>query len=121
MLNRLANYIVNQRRHTEVEVLYNDDPIMATVGSTHFRGSGPYGTYERSVDFLIPVADFDTPPKDGDIFQYNGRVYTVLSYNNEPSVRFSDPTELTYRIHTKETGDASNTGDHPGNDDNSGE
>lgn len=61
---------------------------------------------DRSVDFIIRVADLDTQsvtPSTGDLIVWDGREYSVLSLGFDRHYRESSPHRKLYRIHTKET------------------
>lgn len=104
-LKKTSEYIAKMRaKVSEVDIKINDDTVMATVGSTLFKSVGSWGggVYYRSVDFLVAVDALETMPTTDDVIAWDGKTFAIVSYNNEPAVRYSDPLETTYRIHTKE-------------------
>lgn len=101
MLQKMAKWVAKQRESTEVDVELGGKTVKATLGKTLFAASGEYDIYEHSVDFLIRVELLDGKPTPSDEIIYNGKTYAVVSFKNEPPVRFTDAYNTTYRIHTK--------------------
>lgn len=105
ILQKTSDYIARMRaKATEVEIEIGGEPYMATVGSTLFKTSGDFGggVYYRSVDFLVSADEFLAMPTTDDVVTWGEKTYAIVSYNGEPPVRYSDPSETTYRIHCKE-------------------
>ena len=98
-------------RRGDLEVQVN-----ATIGRTVFRDENGYGTgtHHVSRDFLIRGEDLvlggqRVEPEAGDEVLEPGetltRVHEVMSpTRDDPAWRYSDPTRVTLRIHTKHTG-----------------
>lgn len=91
-----------RNRMLAVTILYNDEPVRATVGKTVFRLDRGYGIiYEESTDFLISAALLDEPPAKGDRIRYREDEFEVLAPDGEKLWRWTDGYQTTCRIHTK--------------------
>jgi hypothetical protein len=84
------------------------DDIAATIGSSEFQEASDEGivTTFQSRDYLIAVADYAIDgivitPEPGQKVNESGRTYEVVSPGGEPCARFSDASQLMWRIHTK--------------------
>ena len=98
--------------HCSSPVEYRRDdlilPIMTTYGKTDVEVADESGLTIGSFiwDFLVLAADLGFEPKIGDVIVADGRKYEVLNIGGERCWRWSDPYRQTYRIHTKDIGDA---------------
>ncbi len=80
----------------------------ATIGSSEFQEANDEGivTNWQSRDYLIAVADYQlegviVKPEAGHQIVEAGRTYQVVSPGDEPCARYSDASQLVWRIHTK--------------------
>jgi hypothetical protein len=55
-------------------------------------------------DFLILADVLGFEPASGDVIAADGRQFEVLGLGGEGCWRWSDPYQVTYRIHTKDIG-----------------
>ena len=116
-----ARWLEDQRhQHCTTAVRYRRGAavinVNATFGRTVFRDESAYGivTHHVSRDFLIRVDDLvlgglRVEPEAGDEVLEPGetltRVHEVMSpTRDDPAWRYSDSARVTYRIHTKHTG-----------------
>ncbi len=84
------------------------ETVQATFGKTDFEITDGYGAAIAShmVDFLILAEELGFDPKPGDVITADGRKYEVMNHGDDGCWRWSDPFRQTYRIHTKDTGNA---------------
>ena len=82
--------------------------VNATVGKTSFEVVDESGfTIETDArDFLIPASELGMTPKIDDLIISDGRKYQVANFGADGCWRWSDDYHLTYRIHTKDIGEA---------------
>jgi len=82
--------------------------VQATFGRTRFEVADESGlTIQAQVwDFLIGADVLDFEPEPGDVIAANGRAYEVMNLAGDGCWRWSDPYRQTYRIHTKDVGEA---------------
>jgi hypothetical protein len=98
--------------HCSSPVEYHRDgqtlAVNATFGKTDVEVADESGLTIGSFiwDFLVLAADLGFEPKAGDVIVADARQYEVLSIGGERCWRWSDPYRQTYRIHTKDIGDA---------------
>jgi len=120
LLDNAAAWLAERRDELAVTVLLargaDQVQIAAVVGSTVFRLDDGAGGVVRHVsrDYLVRAADVDfgagaVEPARGDrIVQTIGgveRTFEVLGPgNDEPDWRYSDPSHVTVRLHTREVG-----------------
>lgn len=109
MLHKALEFLhKNQKQQIGERVVYKhkdvEKTVTAVIGKTVFRVEDPYEVYIKTVskDFLIMASDLGLEPKRGDQISIHGKNYEVLAPNNEPVWRWTDTSECTYRIHTKE-------------------
>ena len=83
-------------------------PVQATIGKTDFELADDYGaTIEaHMIDFLINADDLGLEPQPGDVIVSDSRKYEVMNLGDEGCWRWSDPYRQTYRVHTKDIGNA---------------
>jgi hypothetical protein len=84
--------------------------VVATIGRSEFDLEDGEGVVQRVQvkDFLIDAEDLTFgEPMPGDIIAEGGRQYRVAPFTGLPAWRFTDGYRRVYRIHTKETGEAS--------------
>lgn len=86
--------------------------VLASPGSTPFRVMDEAGRFFiiKSADFLITASLLlfgaeTVVPVIGDRITYNGFIYEVFPYNNEPEWRWTSSFRTTRRIHTKKIGE----------------
>ena len=86
------------------------DPIAvrATASSTTYEVSDMAGaTIEtHTADFLVLATELGFEPEAGDVIVTEGRRFEVLRLGGGGVYRWSDPQRNTYRIHTKDIGEA---------------
>ncbi len=82
--------------------------IAATIGSTDFTEANEEGIVStfQARDYLIAVADYAIDgvvlkPEPGQQIVEAGRTYELVSPGDEPCARYSDASQLMWRIHTK--------------------
>ncbi len=98
---------VSQTVTIQVGAAVSDD-IAATIGSTEFQEANEEGIVStfQARDYLISVADYAIDgvvikPEPGQQIVEAGRTYEVVSPGDEPCARYSDASQLMWRIHTK--------------------
>ncbi|HOQ06010.1 MAG TPA: hypothetical protein PKY88_12445 [Anaerohalosphaeraceae bacterium] len=114
LLQKGLQFMENQRRrHLAQEVTYQRGaesvPVLATFGKTTYEVEEAEGVTVGAevVDFLIAAADLviqDQPirPQYGDQIIVAGQgTYEVLDLPGAGCYRYSDPYQMTFRIHTK--------------------
>lgn len=109
MLHKALEFLhKSQKKHIGERVVYkhkdSEKTVTAVIGKTVFRVEDPYEVYIRTVtkDFLIRTKDLGFVPERGDLVVWKGKTYEVLAPNGNPVWRWTDTSECTYRIHTKE-------------------
>lgn len=86
--------------------------LKASPGSTPFRVMDEAGRFFviKSTDFLISrelllFGSTEVEPIIGDRITWNGFIYEVFPFNNEPEWRWTSAYRYTRRIHTKKVGE----------------
>lgn len=114
LLQKGLQFLQSQRRrHLAQEVIYQRGaesvPVLATFGKTTYEVKEAEGITVGAevVDFLITAANLvlqDEPiqPRYGDQIIVSGQgTYEVLDLPGDGCFRYSDPYQMTFRIHTK--------------------
>ena len=83
--------------------------LPATLGRTEYEVEDEYGLRitAHATDFLVSAEDIASvfgTPEPGDQIVAEGTIHEVMSLAGQGHWRWSDPTRVTMRIHTKETG-----------------
>lgn len=85
--------------------------LRATYGRTVFEQDTVTGVIQwEARDFILDAADYTyegsvVKPANGDrITDHLGHVYEALGNGAEPCFRYTDPTHVQIRIHTKQVG-----------------